>query len=158
MQLLAFLLVLGLIASSLTTRIRRPGGGRGKGRIPFYAINNDACDGETIACDENEMYRSITGVCNNLRNPYLGASNSILSRFFRPEYYDCQEIPKGGYEDEDGKTRSSRDQQPSEGNKWFFGCKGTKQKLPNVEQEEDLQALLTIKTHLSGKTIVLLAL
>ena len=71
------------------------------------------------------MYQTITGVCNNLKNPYLGASNSLLKRISAPEYYDCKEVSKGGYVDK------SMPHPP-------FSCPGRSQNLPNVREVSDI--------------------
>ena len=39
------------------------------------------CDGALLEhCDSTSEFRSITGICNNLANPYWGAANTLLSR------------------------------------------------------------------------------
>ena len=143
MKVSRFLLVFGLIVASTARQLRRPGGQGVRGRIPFHAINNDACGGRKIQCDKNKIYRNIDGVCNNLKSPFLGASNSILSRIIEGEYYDCKDIPKGGYKDEEkyqgGITVREGIPRPvnntvGKGAKWFFGCKGRHQQLPNVRE------------------------
>ncbi|KAJ8286765.1 hypothetical protein GJAV_G00043040 [Gymnothorax javanicus] len=40
-------------------------------------------------------YRTITGVCNNLRNPRLGASNTAFARWLPAEYADEISQPRG---------------------------------------------------------------
>ncbi|KAB7503847.1 hypothetical protein Anas_09729, partial [Armadillidium nasatum] len=41
-----------------------------------------------MTCDPNHPYRTITGMCNNLINPQLGASNTPFARFLTPDYGD----------------------------------------------------------------------
>ncbi|XP_078535604.1 myeloperoxidase-like [Lissotriton helveticus] len=43
----------------------------------------------------NSRYRSITGECNNRRNPLLGASNRAFARLLPAEYEDGRALPKG---------------------------------------------------------------
>ena len=39
------------------------------------------CDGELLQhCSSSSEFRTITGICNNLANPYWGAANTLLSR------------------------------------------------------------------------------
>ncbi|KAM8977064.1 myeloperoxidase-like [Pelodytes ibericus] len=40
-------------------------------------------------------YRSISGECNNRKNPSLGASNTGFTRLLRPEYEDGVALPRG---------------------------------------------------------------
>ncbi|XP_041089369.1 eosinophil peroxidase [Polyodon spathula] len=50
------------------------------------------------SCNTNALvdkYRTITGVCNNKRNPRLGASNTPLSRWLPSQYEDGVHLPKG---------------------------------------------------------------
>uniref|UniRef100_A0A8C5LQI4 Eosinophil peroxidase n=1 Tax=Leptobrachium leishanense TaxID=445787 RepID=A0A8C5LQI4_9ANUR len=44
---------------------------------------------------KDSPYRTITGECNNRRNPCLGSSNSGFLRLLRPEYEDGFSTPKG---------------------------------------------------------------
>ncbi|XP_071989629.1 myeloperoxidase-like [Engystomops pustulosus] len=46
------------------------------------------------ACQEIP-YRSITGECNNRRNPSLGASNTGFTRLLRAQYEDGVSLPRG---------------------------------------------------------------
>ncbi|XP_036693007.1 lactoperoxidase isoform X1 [Balaenoptera musculus] len=48
-----------------------------------------------VKCDENSPYRTITGDCNNRRNPALGASNRALARWLPAEYEDGLSLPFG---------------------------------------------------------------
>ncbi|XP_048679874.2 myeloperoxidase [Caretta caretta] len=48
-----------------------------------------------IPCDKANTYRTITGECNNRRNPTLGASNRAYSRWLPQEYEDGVSIPRG---------------------------------------------------------------
>ncbi|KAK1154368.1 myeloperoxidase-like [Acipenser oxyrinchus oxyrinchus] len=50
------------------------------------------------SCNTNALvdkYRTITSVCNNKRNPRLGASNTPLSRWLPSQYEDGVHLPKG---------------------------------------------------------------
>jgi len=73
----------------------RPPGSHNK--INENAINNDACNGNYVYCDFYSRYRTITGVCNNLQSPYLGAAYSMVKRFLSSEYDDCKGEPTGGF-------------------------------------------------------------
>ncbi|ETE71506.1 Peroxidase mlt-7, partial [Ophiophagus hannah] len=46
-------------------------------------------------CDEKSPYRTITGECNNLRIPTLGASNRPYVRWLPQEYEDGISLPRG---------------------------------------------------------------
>ncbi|NXY86623.1 PERE peroxidase, partial [Alcedo cyanopectus] len=48
-----------------------------------------------IKCDVSSSYRTITGECNNRRNPSLGASNRALARWLPAEYEDGVSVPHG---------------------------------------------------------------
>ncbi|KAF5916008.1 hypothetical protein HPG69_003081, partial [Diceros bicornis minor] len=48
-----------------------------------------------VECDENSPYRTITGDCNNRRNPALGAANRELARWLPAEYEDGLSLPFG---------------------------------------------------------------
>ncbi|KAM3855004.1 myeloperoxidase-like [Vipera latastei] len=49
----------------------------------------------TQECDEKNPYRTITGECNNLRIPTLGASNRPYARWLPQEYEDGVSLPRG---------------------------------------------------------------
>uniref|UniRef100_A0A8D0G1L8 Eosinophil peroxidase n=1 Tax=Sphenodon punctatus TaxID=8508 RepID=A0A8D0G1L8_SPHPU len=54
-----------------------------------------AYQGVMIKCDDNNPYRTITGDCNNRRNPTLGASNRPYVRWLPAEYEDGVSLPHG---------------------------------------------------------------
>uniref|UniRef100_A0A8C3YN05 Lactoperoxidase n=1 Tax=Catagonus wagneri TaxID=51154 RepID=A0A8C3YN05_9CETA len=56
-----------------------------------------------VPCEENSPYRTITGDCNNRRNPALGAANRALARWLPAEYEDGLSLPFGWTP---GKTRN----------------------------------------------------
>ncbi|XP_007956199.1 lactoperoxidase [Orycteropus afer afer] len=56
-----------------------------------------------VKCDMNSPYRTITGDCNNRRNPTLGAANRALARWLPAEYEDGLSLPFGWTP---GKTRN----------------------------------------------------
>ncbi|KAM6175164.1 lactoperoxidase isoform 2-T2 [Erethizon dorsatum] len=56
-----------------------------------------------VSCDMNSPYRTITGDCNNRRNPALGAANRALARWLPAEYEDGLSLPFGWTP---GKTRN----------------------------------------------------
>jgi len=48
-------------------------------------------------CDEDERYRSIEGICNNLEYPHYGAANTAYPRFMDYAYEGGDEyLPRGG--------------------------------------------------------------
>ncbi|XP_062448831.1 myeloperoxidase [Rhea pennata] len=55
------------------------------------------CDQQNkkINCEAASHYRTITGECNNRRNPSLGASNRALVRWLPAEYEDGVSLPRG---------------------------------------------------------------
>ncbi|ELK35926.1 Lactoperoxidase [Myotis davidii] len=55
-----------------------------------------------VICD-NSSYRTLTGDCNNQRNPALGAANRALARWLPAEYEDGLSLPFGWTP---GKTRN----------------------------------------------------
>jgi hypothetical protein len=48
-----------------------------------------------ISCDRNSRYRSIDGTCNNLQNPYWGASFTVFDRLAPALYEDGWNEPRG---------------------------------------------------------------
>ncbi|KFZ51250.1 Myeloperoxidase, partial [Antrostomus carolinensis] len=60
----------------------------------FKASGCDQQD-KQINCDLSRCYRTITGMCNNRRNPSLGASNRALARWLPAEYEDGVSLPRG---------------------------------------------------------------
>ncbi|XP_028938698.1 eosinophil peroxidase [Ornithorhynchus anatinus] len=48
-----------------------------------------------VKCEFRNKYRTITGRCNNRRNPTLGASNRALARWLPAEYEDGFSLPYG---------------------------------------------------------------
>ncbi|XP_065709193.1 myeloperoxidase-like isoform X2 [Patagioenas fasciata] len=60
----------------------------------FKASGCDQQD-KHINCDAPNGYRTITGECNNRRNPSLGASNRALVRWLPAEYEDGVSVPHG---------------------------------------------------------------
>ncbi|XP_044531002.1 myeloperoxidase [Gracilinanus agilis] len=48
-----------------------------------------------VKCDPNYKYRTITGECNNMRRPTLGASNRAFVRWLPAEYEDGVSRPYG---------------------------------------------------------------
>ncbi|XP_036310250.1 lactoperoxidase [Pipistrellus kuhlii] len=55
-----------------------------------------------VTCD-NSSYRTLTGACNNQRDPALGAANRALARWLPAEYEDGLSLPFGWTP---GKTRN----------------------------------------------------
>ncbi|XP_044529535.1 lactoperoxidase [Gracilinanus agilis] len=49
----------------------------------------------SVKCDWNSKYRTITGECNNRRDPILGSSNRALARWLPAEYEDGISLPYG---------------------------------------------------------------
>ncbi|KAM4886894.1 eosinophil peroxidase-like isoform 1-T2 [Sylvia borin] len=61
--------------------------------VIFKATGCDQQD-KKINCTSSG-YRTITGECNNRRNPSLGASNRALARWLPAEYEDGVSVPRG---------------------------------------------------------------
>ncbi|XP_023794784.1 eosinophil peroxidase-like isoform X1 [Cyanistes caeruleus] len=61
--------------------------------VIFKATGCDQQD-KKIKCTSSG-YRTITGECNNRRNPSLGASNRALARWLPAEYEDGVSVPRG---------------------------------------------------------------
>ncbi|NXP83654.1 PERE peroxidase, partial [Passerina amoena] len=61
--------------------------------VIFKATGCDQQD-KKINC-ASSGYRTITGECNNRRNPSLGASNRALARWLPAEYEDGVSVPRG---------------------------------------------------------------
>ena len=49
---------------------------------------NTECDDPPIACDTSSPFRTVTGYCNNLRNPNWGKSLTTFSRLLPSQYDD----------------------------------------------------------------------
>lgn len=47
---------------------------------------------KTFICNPKAKFRSITGICNNLKNPFQGASKIPLQRIARDRYEDGKYI------------------------------------------------------------------
>ncbi|NXP73755.1 PERM Myeloperoxidase, partial [Ramphastos sulfuratus] len=60
----------------------------------FKASGCDQQD-KKISCDDSYQYRTITGECNNRRNPSLGAANRATVRWLPAEYEDGVSVPHG---------------------------------------------------------------
>ncbi|NXX16818.1 PERM Myeloperoxidase, partial [Podargus strigoides] len=60
----------------------------------FKASGCDQQD-KKMNCGPSDRYRTITGECNNRRNPSLGASNRALVRWLPAEYEDGVSLPHG---------------------------------------------------------------
>ncbi|NWX15910.1 PERE peroxidase, partial [Aegotheles bennettii] len=52
----------------------------------------------SIKCPENDIYRTITGECNNRERSYLGSSNRALARWLPAVYDDGVSVPRGASE------------------------------------------------------------
>ena len=56
------------------------GSGGQSGLTNPVTITDDSCLGVDPLCDSNTPFRTISGQCNNLGNPYLGAMSTAFSR------------------------------------------------------------------------------
>ncbi|XP_002929445.2 lactoperoxidase [Ailuropoda melanoleuca] len=66
--------------------------------LDLTALSSEVgCDAPVavVKCDEDSPYRTITGDCNNRRNPALGAANRALARWLPAEYEDRLSLPFG---------------------------------------------------------------
>lgn len=52
------------------------------------------CEDFTAPCDPSAAFRSLTGHCNNLRNPEWGKSLTVFSRLLPPVYEDGVSRPR----------------------------------------------------------------
>ncbi|NXI56133.1 PERM Myeloperoxidase, partial [Chloroceryle aenea] len=52
----------------------------------------------SIKCPKRDIYRSITGECNNRRHSYLGSSNRAFARWLPAAYEDGVAVPRGATE------------------------------------------------------------
>ena len=55
-------------------------GGQGGGKTKPITILEDACEGIDPGCDGEVAFRTITGQCNNLEDPYWGAMSTAFLR------------------------------------------------------------------------------
>ncbi|XP_069801681.1 myeloperoxidase-like [Dendropsophus ebraccatus] len=60
----------------------------------IYQLSGCAFQNLPKKCDYSP-YRTITGECNNRKNPILGASNTGFKRHLKPEYEDGLTLPRG---------------------------------------------------------------
>ncbi|KAJ7417387.1 myeloperoxidase [Pitangus sulphuratus] len=58
------------------------------------------CDSQTlpIRCPKQDIYRTITGECNNRKHPHLGSSNRGFARWLPAVYEDGVSVPRGARE------------------------------------------------------------
>ncbi len=65
-------------------------------RNPIIEQINSTCS-ETIrpACRRRQRFRTLTGECNNFRNPFWGAQNIAMRRYLPPRYADGMGEPLG---------------------------------------------------------------
>ncbi|XP_008940061.1 PREDICTED: myeloperoxidase-like, partial [Merops nubicus] len=49
----------------------------------------------SIKCPDNDIYRTITGECNNREHSQLGSSNGAFARWLPAEYEDGVSVPRG---------------------------------------------------------------
>ncbi|NXM06648.1 PERM Myeloperoxidase, partial [Tyrannus savana] len=58
------------------------------------------CDSQTlpIKCPKQDIYRTITGECNNRKRPHLGSSNRGFARWLPAVYEDGVSVPRGARE------------------------------------------------------------
>ncbi|XP_040543511.1 myeloperoxidase isoform X2 [Gallus gallus] len=52
----------------------------------------------SIKCPEDDTYRTITGECNNRKEPHLGVSNHAFARWLPAAYEDGVSVPRGASE------------------------------------------------------------
>ena len=62
-------------------------GGQG-GKTKPVTLTDDSCVGLDPICDDSTKFRTITGNCNNLNNPYWGAMSTPFSREIAVEEYN----------------------------------------------------------------------
>ena len=69
---------------------KSPGGHDHK--VKPVSIVDDSCMGAPITCNSNEKFRTISGQCNNLQNPYWGAMSTAFLREIPVDEYDPKNI------------------------------------------------------------------
>ncbi|XP_078511438.1 myeloperoxidase-like [Lissotriton helveticus] len=59
--------------------------------------SESGCASETrmIQCPKSDVYRDITGACNNKRKPWLGAADRAFARWLPADYEDGISLPRG---------------------------------------------------------------
>ena len=70
--------------------VSKPGSVLTKNEIAKIYEEEECPSHESENCEESSMQtmRSVTGVCNNLENPYLGSSGTLFRRLIAPQYED----------------------------------------------------------------------
>ncbi|XP_074603840.1 uncharacterized protein LOC141857262 [Brevipalpus obovatus] len=58
------------------------------------ALRPDQCSEELNPCDHTSPFRTLTGWCNNLKNPELGNSFKLHDRLLAPSYEDGVSVPR----------------------------------------------------------------
>ena len=58
---------------------------------------------------QNEIFRTISGGCNNLLHPSQGQASSMLRRFLPSHYSDNMGLPRGGYQSASGHCTTYND-------------------------------------------------
>ncbi|NXG03269.1 PERM Myeloperoxidase, partial [Sakesphorus luctuosus] len=60
-------------------------------------LRGTGCDVQTRStkCPKEDVYRTITGECNNRKHPQLGSSNRAFARWLPAEYEDGVAVPRG---------------------------------------------------------------
>ncbi|CAF0930096.1 unnamed protein product [Brachionus calyciflorus] len=58
------------------------------------SIDLQYCPFVTVKCNINDIYRSVNGSCNNLKNPLIGAANTPYKRVLPPAYDDGFNSPR----------------------------------------------------------------
>ena len=103
------LLVL-LLLGGAGCRVRRPGRGRGSGRLSPHLTRLTRCGAAAPVCFPSQQFRTVSraaaelfvspmlqmsGMCNSLVEPGRGAAGARLGRLLAPHYSDCQGAPRG---------------------------------------------------------------
>ena len=61
-----------------------------KHSLEYLARESGCSPNKHIYCSRDAEYRTADGTCNNLHNPYLGASSEPLNRVLPAKYYDTE--------------------------------------------------------------------
>ena len=82
--------------------------------VPRPNLNDLGCEGAApFSCDKSARFRSISGICNNLRNRLWGAADTAFARFVPASYADGIQEPRGGEDSSSDQVKISDKIKPS---------------------------------------------
>jgi hypothetical protein len=87
----------------------------GHGNLSIVLTDVGCSEALPIKCSSDKQsnrFRTITGICNNMKNnPYWGSASIRLRRFIAAEYADGVSVPRGGFESSSSHCRTGRNTQ-----------------------------------------------